>query len=231
MNKSFPIRTVIIVAITILAPLVGFLIWDSMQFKVVNITPDTSKPVSTSTSVIRIEFNKPLSNDGSYDRSIVTDPQLIVRDIEKEDSAIILQINALKQDYFYELTMHDIYSNDGQVIDIINLSFNATYIPFNKLPREQQQQETLGVDPNYKEDPLLAYLPHSTLSYTLYGSHEMNHEGEYAFILNANILLTAADVRIDKQAAIDRAKKQINDYIASKGLNPVEYQIRYTVVE
>jgi hypothetical protein len=73
-------------------------------------------------------------------------------------------------------------------------------------------------------DPIVQYLPHSTLDYNL------TIESSDKKILNAQLFLSGAD-QSNASAATALYKQEVVDYITSVGLNPADYTINYTVVQ
>lgn len=219
--------------VAILALLVAVLaIWTYTNhyiFRIVDITPQNKSTIPTSTSVIRISFNKKLK-DGTYDRSLVNDPGTVVRELTLENNQIFIRLFELSPGNEYHFSLADIYSADGKKIPGPVFRFKAVYVPFEGLSRAQQELELQETDRNNKEDPLLKYLPHSTLEYTLEGLHDTDHEGEYSFVIDAKIFLSNAD-SANQVEVVNRIKSDISNYIKSVGFDLKDYVVRYNIVQ
>jgi hypothetical protein len=212
----------------------GYQLWIKTQFRVLSVVPNAtnSKVIPTSTRVITIKFSKPLDTSQTYGSdSLKENSNNIVRDVTAEGDTITIRLDALGENSNYAFKLPDVKSSEGKVLSGLRYTFTARYVAYDKLSKEQQAQQTSQTDSTVQEDPLSKYLPYSTLDYSLVGSNETSDSGKYIFVVSARLYLSAADVKIDKQGAVNRYKKEIADYIRSKNLNPDTYLIRYTISE
>ena len=75
-------------------------------------------------------------------------------------------------------------------------------------------------------DPILAFLPYSTLSYVITGGGDVG--GKYK--LNVKIQLSAADVRLDADAAAEAYKAQARAWVKSIGMNLDDYIFNFEII-
>jgi hypothetical protein len=212
----------------ILAPiavaLVAFGVYQSARFRVVGTDPGTDS-VSVISPFIDVTFSKPINKD-SVD--LKSDTTTLAGFSIVDDKVLRIKFSNLKLNSKNKIVITEVDSKSGSKLKDLDVSFVAKDIPFQDLSKSQQQailklQDTPS--PN-RDDPILAYLPHSDLDYKLSANVV---QGELT--LDAELLLTAADVRIDANAAINSYKKEVTDYIKSIGLDPAKYTINYKVIQ
>ena len=81
-----------------------------------------------------------------------------------------------------------------------------------------------GEDIIEPDDPILQYLPHSDSNY------QITFDPELGKTLNVTLQTSAADERIDPEAAVASYRQAVRDWITSVGLDPNTYTIKYTVI-
>ncbi len=231
MRQSVLSKLLIASIALLLCVAIGFGIWNMLRFRVTGTVPNMKGTVPTATSVVKIKFSKALDTSREIARGEITDPQAIVHEVSIEDKALLFRLDDLQEGVQYTIGLNYIQSKSGQRIDNIQFTFVPRYVAPDDMSPEQQELELQETDRNNLEDPIMKYLPHSTLNYTLHPAHEADEEGGYVFVVDAKILLSAAEVRIDRLGTVELRKKEIQDYIRSLGLDPANYVIRYNVVE
>ena len=91
---------------------------------------------------------------------------------------------------------------------------------------KQQASKTSTIN-----DPILSYLPHSTLDYSMTGSLTNDVGGSHAITIDIEITLSAADAKIDSQAAVERYHQEALDYLHSlKDIDTNNYDIFVNVI-
>lgn len=132
----------------------------------------------------------------------------------------IVDIKSIGQSYYVQYT----YSDNATNPEVGGYPVTATCLAVNQLIygdfscKDALQLESAGVD------PIIKYLPQSTLSYQI----TANVGSDQKTALTIQLLLTEADYRIGEQAAVDAYKKEAIDWMISKGLTPENYTINYT---
>ena len=132
----------------------------------------------------------------------------------------IVDIKSISQSYRIQYT----YSSDNDNQEVGGYPVTATCLPVNQLIygdfncKDTIQIESAGID------PIIQYLPQSTLSYQIEASTGTDNKT----VLNIRLLLSEADYRISEQEAVNTYKKEALDWIESKGLNPANYTINYS---
>lgn len=202
----------------------GIIVYRSITFRLVGAEPDTDK-VSVISPFIDIYFNKPIKKDSVEPKSETT---LLAGFDVIDQKTIRVFFDNLELDSDNTITIESVESTNGKRLHNISLRFKAKDIPFEHLSKKQQdailkQQDT----PNTKrDDPILAYVPYGGLHFELSALVQ-----DEELTLQAKLLLTAADVRIDPNAAVERYKQEVRDYITSNSLNPDSYKIDYQVIQ
>lgn len=203
--------------------IVGGLGFRVTSFRVVSVEPDT-KNFSAISPFMDVVFSKPL-DDKSLIVSSVTSSVASTAVIDK--TRLRIYLNNLRADERYVISISSIQSTSGKKMKDLVYDFVAKDIPFDKLSSSQRQAILKYQDTPYptRNDPILNFLPHGDLNYEL----SANVQGT-KLIIQARLLLSAADVRINEAAAVAKYKEQVVGYIKSKNLDPSKYTIEYEVV-
>lgn len=197
-------------------------------------TPDTEN-ISVIAPYIDINFNKSLLDDQEL---TLVDEKFVTRGYKIQDKTIRIELDELKLDQEYTLSIEQVTSHDDRVLENVSVSFTTKDIPYLELSKAQQEYilEQQNEQPYTISDPILTHVPHSTLDFELrpviretFGDDE--DAGVYGeLVLEARLLLTAADMRIDEAGAIKQYSEEVREYIRSLGLNPDDYKIEYVPV-
>lgn len=229
-KKFTPLIVLIILAV------VGLLAWQiylSLTFRLTKTIPKPKGTVSTALQTFVVEFNKELDPGVDYLASIA-DGQKHVAKIKIDGKSLEVRTNSAIDGKRYNFTIKNIKSKSGSVIPQINFDYTARYIPFDRLPKDQQRLVERQEDQLSEDNPILSRLPYGDLHFRLSAEFE-EHEEESTKIgelrLKAEILLSASDVRSDRDAAIAIYKQEVLDYIKSLGFDPASYKIDYEIIE
>lgn len=243
----------IFIALAVLALLFGYLIYNSMQFKVASTTP-SHKNYPSSLGSMEIFFNRDLDTAALQD--ITEDPASFI-DLHF-DSAVTASTtkNSLKLTLSqtpkpgkYKISLKNIRAADGTVLNT-DLPFIVKDIPYEELSKaEQKLYDGLSVDADtdvVDEHPELIKLPHQTdkymISYTAEEPRDINsfrHEhGTPKLIISMKFFQPGsnarpaspaeqaayiADIRTHRQAAIE--------WLRANGFDLEEYAIQYSEPE
>lgn len=226
-------KRIIILVVVVVVLFLGFGLVRNMRFRVLSTTPKLKGAVATDLKTFVIVFNRELAPNVDYKQKL-TDPENHVKEIEAEAKRLVLYTNSAQDEKNYKFELNDITAADGSVIRSIQFNYTAKYIPFEKLPKDQQQLiEEQNLRPR-ADNPILNYLPHGGLHFNLDAVFsEVNEEsGELgAVTLVAQLYLSNSDVKINREAAIEKYKKEVLDYIVSIGFDPNNFAIRYEINE
>lgn len=235
MNKRY--KQLIVLAAVILMAFVGWFIYrEFFTFYLKGTWPDSAR-VSYAYPYISLDFNKALSKEGYEAILYNSEDKIEYTRQEINDKSLIIYLPGDKSvgDTF-RVAVDKLSSSDGRTLSI-QLEFTLQDISFDRLS-EHDQEEILRIqdirDEAQPNDPIMNSVPHSELNYNL--TIELlpvrgGEESTGGVLLHGEILLSAADVRIDRDGAIEQAKQDIHSYISSLGLDPVSYQIEYSVTE
>jgi len=236
MNKRL-VKKIAFIVIPLLVVLLGLLGYrEFFTFYLKGTSPKTST-VSINSPYLKLKFNKSLTSEG-HEVSLInaSDEPSYVRQVVNGKTLVLYLPTDLSEGIEYTVNISKITAQDGKSFSG-ELRFTPEDIPYEKLDKDQQeeilrlQDERSDSDAN---DPIMNHLPHSALNYnlSLYINDGLGSDvPAERIILNAEILLSAADVRIDRDGAIEQAKQDINSYITSLNLDPANYQIEYSVTE
>jgi hypothetical protein len=138
--------------------------------------------------------------------------------------SFIVDMQSIKQSYLitYE------WSTDSNNPDLSGYSSTASCLPIDKLMYgDFSCQDSFSSSDNTKNrDPILDLMPYSTFNYVVTANTNDPNKVE----LDANIILYSADTRDgNRDKSITNYETEITDWIKSKGLNPTDYLINYTI--
>lgn len=221
----------IILAALGLLTYIGFSVYRHyFTFYMTGTSPGLSR-IYTATPYMDVNFNKTLVEYEEF-RITSVSPEILAK-IEFRDKTIRIYFENLQVDATYDLIFSPVRAEDGDEIVNLTLDFHARAGNFEQLPVAHQQYllDRQDEQPATLTDPILQHLPHSTLSFELTALVTQNDEREDILVLEARLLLNAADVRIGADEAVEQYKSEVVEFIRSLDLDPEDYTIRYQVVE
>lgn len=206
----------------------------SLQFKMTSTDPSIGQ-VSVLAPYIDINFNKSLR---AGDVKVTSPRSDIISTHSINDKTIRVEFKpqSLKLNQTYNLLIEDITSVNNKKIDKLALTFKARDIAFEQLSPGQKAFILTRQDaPNkFRDDPVFQHLPYGTLNYSLTAVIEdqgSDSDAEPRVIIQAKLLLSAADAKSDREGSIARYKEEVVQYLKSVGIDPAAYVIDYRVVE
>ncbi len=138
--------------------------------------------------------------------------------------SFIVDMQSIKQSYLitYE------WSSDVNNASLSGYSVAAACLPANKLIYGDFSCKDDFSSPtnNSSRDPILDYLPYTTFNYVVTATTNTPNKVE----LDANIILYSSDtIDGNRDSSINKYESEITDWIKSKGLNPNNYLINYSI--
>ncbi len=224
-------QLIIMAGLLITLVIAASIVYQSLVFRVTKVTPTQTGTIPSSTSLIEVHFNKPLDSSQKYMEKL-TDPQKIVSSIEISDKTLRIAVKRLEDGDSYRFAVKDIIARNQKNIDEVAFAFTAEYVPYQKLSQKEKDLQLSTTDRGNHEDPIEKHLPYSELSFSLKSGYEPKADGsDQQFVVIAELILSATDVRSGRDQAIAAYKKQVEDFIRSKGLDPTAYKITYNITE
>ncbi len=220
---------IVIGGFLIIILLIGYIISTS-KFRVVAITPGDRGKIATSSTTIKMVFNKQLKEDINYLERL-NDPEELVSYFKIEGSTLYLYLDELFAGRQYAFSVNSIEAVNGEIINEHSFNFEAKYIPYHQLPSDQKILQLEETDKDNTEDPIAKHLPESSLHYTITGAYEASEDGNAIYVLNIKIILNNADLGPHKDTTIEQYKSDALTHIRSLGFNPDNYLIRYRITE
>ena len=222
-KRYIPLMTILGVLVVLVA---SFAIYQNSRFHVVSINPSTGNFPAVS-PFFQIRLNKTINPKTLR----VTSSTTIISSYGSSGKNINISLNEpLVIGTQYDITIESVSDTSGAVIRNKSFSFTPKDIASNQLPKDVQQallQKQTSYSKTAYSDPILKYLPHDTLTYNLTPSTNVVG-GKTVLTINAELLLSDADVNTDEAGAISQYKQQVLDYITSVGLDPGKYNIVFT---
>lgn len=223
LNKKPIIIAAIIVGIMALA---YFIYFSFFTFRVTGTTPSSS-PLMTATPFITFSFNKPLKSVESavgYSANSVE----LVSGYTIDGSKLKVSLNSLEPQTQVTFVLKGVVSTDEYTINEYKFSAKTIDTDFDKMSKEQQQEVLIRQDAYGQAvyDPILDVIPYSTLSYSLSPvSVDTAGSDKPKYKIELTISLSAAEVRIDADAARETYRKAAMDYLVENNIDPSAYEI------
>jgi hypothetical protein len=234
MNQEIQIKKYILPVIILLvigvSVVVGLTIWRNSQFRLVTSTPSTKGTIPTSTGTFKLTFNQELGSFDMY-QDIEGDNKTLVSDVETNGNTLYLYIKTLAPGSVYKFNLRNIKSKSGETITSIPFNVRATYVPFNRLPKEQQDLEVSKTDRDNISDPILNILPYQGEDYYLEAEFSADDEEIPILIINAELFIRKVDLGKENTQIISEFEPRIFAYLRSKNIDPEKYDYRYTINE
>lgn len=203
--------------------------WQASRFHIVSTNPPISS-VPYIFPYMDINCNKTLVSTGL---SVSTSPN-ILKGYSVNGKTLRLNLISMTKDKEYQIFITHLQSVDGKILNK-TLRFKAKDIPFNSLTKDQQQAIVNAQDPNdpslLTNDPLVSHLPYGDLGYNI--SYVITTKNNEPYLqIEISVILAGSDYKLDSQAlqnTINQREQAALDYIKSLGLNPLKYNIKYSV--
>lgn len=223
-------KFIVIAAALILISVAWFIYYSVFVFHISSTAPNTGS-VSRYAPVIRIHFNKELADE----KVEVTGSVVKSSEVQPQNKTLVVYLNELdlEKDARYEFTITSVSSSSGDVIKNKVTSFNTKDIPYSELSNEDQKiildtQQSKKSD--LYTDVIFKYLPYSTLSYSIDAHEPVSDVPNVKVIITAT--LSAADVRINRNGAVEKAYQEARTYLSSlKDVSLQNYDVQYEVNE
>ena len=224
-------RKFIIAALILIVLSVAWVVYYSLfVFHISSTTPDSGS-VSRYSPVLRLHFNKELSDEKVEIKGDIVKSS----EVKADDKTIVVYLNDLNttKDADYSFTVTSVSSKSGDVLKNAVVKFHTKNIPFGDLS-EEDQKIVLDAQQRKKaslySDVIFESLPHSTLTYSIDAREPVSDVPGVKVIITAT--LSAADVRTDRAGAIERAYTEARAYLSSlKGVSLPSYDVQYEVTE
>ena len=223
-------KTLIIAGVLIASLGIGWAIYYNVfLFHVTSISPDPKAASYLSPRLI-VNFNKEISTDNLK----VTAQDISVTASVDKKRVVIMLPEVLEADKTYKITLSSVDSKSGDQLRDYVIDF-ATVLNRESLTDEDYKIILDRQEAGKSEiinDPIFKYLPYSTLDYEMEGVIK-NADTEFEKItIQIELQLSAADVRIDRNAAIERYKAEAMSYLDSLADIQLEnYNVEVTVIE
>lgn len=184
--------------------------------------------ISYQTPSLKLTFNKPLQSSSV---KIEGNGVIFEDKVSIKDSTIKLYLNSANLSAGKEASFSlKAVSNDGFKYDS-TVRFTPRDISFSDLPSDQQKEikRLEGERPAYYTDPIMHYIPYSTLSYALAPSFVTTPDGETRLTIDLTVYLSQVDLS-NKATIIKQRVAEAKKYLSSKGLNPDQYSFNLDII-
>lgn len=205
----------------------GIIIWSILFivviFRITSVTPG-GDTISIYQPRIIVTFNKALSSENL---KVTFDEKEAKTTIDGSTLTVTLD-QALSVNAGYVLEIKNIQAVSGDVIKNQKFDYKTSSDPRLISPEDDALILEIQDDKEgYFSDPIMQYMPHGALNYTISGI-----EKDEKVVIKISVILSAADVRIDRNAAIERARQDAMKYLGTlDDIDISTYEIQTEVVE
>jgi len=225
MQRNRQIPTIIGIIAIVIVSIAAVVYYSFFTFHITKTDPGLER-ISRYSPIIRINFNKELSR-GSSDIVILNKDNISKVEVEGKQLRLFLKNINPDVDSSYTVTINKLLSKDKQyIIKDKRISFSTKDIEFSEMSEADQKliidQQDLD-QPSRNADPAFDIFPYGTLDYTIDFDQDKT--------LTVQLLLSNADVKINRQSAIDRYQAEAQTYLESLDLKLENYIINYVVVD
>jgi hypothetical protein len=202
------------------------------RFRLIETTPSITGEVPTSTNGFKLYFNREIVfNTEQITETVNSVDQIKDIEVGKDYLIVVILEPLIDSENVFEI--NGVNSTSGDKLNTIKFNYKGKYIQKDRLSDEHL--ELISYIANIKpENKIITILPYSTLDYYLSEAYFEDEEesGDIGtFYINARINLSAYDLREGRQKSIDAYKKEISNYITSKGFKIEDQDINYEILD
>jgi hypothetical protein len=221
-------RAIFIGIITLTVIIIGaILFYTFFVFHITSITPDP-RGASYLTPRLVVQLNKNIKKDSI---KVVSKSGLNLETEVKDSTLTINILTSMKVNERYTITIESLSSESGDEIKnhditLVTTKNGALNEEDEKIVLDRQQANK----PDFFKDPILKYLPHSTLDYSIISKIYYVGTKDQKISIIITLELSAADVRTNRDAAIQQYKQEAMNYLSSlEGVDLSKYEIEVKV--
>lgn len=231
-------RLINTVVVVVVLALIGWLVYYFVfTFHITSITPDPSR-ASYLTPKLELTFNRDLVSDGL---KVEGEGVTVTSRISGKNKLEINITSNRKIGTIYKITIVSLKSSNGDEMrnHIINLAAVSSQATLTDADRDAILNEQQENKPEVLNDPISYLIPYSTLQFSIEPTSRVDNKTN-KIIIKIIIFLSNADIKINRQAAIDSAKQSALHYLKNgasfeseepQGVNPDNYIIEYEIRE
>jgi hypothetical protein len=217
-RKSYT-KVVLVTLSVFVVGFIGFLIYNTLTFRLVGTTPKLTGKTPSSTSQVTLSFNKTIAGESVTNDSIRSDG--LVQSFRVEEKKVILSFEALVPEKEYSFGIENIRSTDGKVINSLSFRFTAQYVDFGKLSEKDQAEQIQATNP---VGSLSTVLPYDAPDYYI---GILNQGGES--IISIEMKFSYPDQTNPQYLELVRKNREAAlEYLSSKGVDVSKYKFSYS---
>ncbi len=223
-NKYFTV-IIIIIIITFIVFAIALLYSNNKSnsvFKLESTNPNTNNLVPTSANKMILTFNKEIDLK-SVTLSDINAEKDLVRSININNKDLVINFNALKNNYVYIITINKISSVKGEQLKDIKIQFKTKYIPYSNLTEDQKKQQLEDTDPTPTNKTILNFLPYSTDNYVIKSGKIVDSNGKSNTIVVVKNLFYMGLTPPYPDSEIKATAKTVTDFLNSTGIDRNTY--------
>lgn len=218
-------RTIILIGLGLLAITVGVIIYFANSgFRVVKQNP-TGK-VALSSTLLRFTLSDTPLNPDNVRLSIT--PTVKGSLTLKGDVVSFEPEEAFREKTVYALTVENALLKDSDATHKTRHTFQATYIPYDQLSKEEQDRLRAKTNPQYKTFPVTQHLPKVTAAYKIEYTLPEGESTKLTIIITPLIQQRTGETDQEHQQNLLDIKAQAERYFAEKGYKLSDYKVFYS---
>lgn len=218
-------RTIILIGLSLLTIAIGVFIYiTNSGFRVVK--QDPAGKVALSSTLIRFTLSDTPTNPN--DVKLTVSPSVGGSLVLKDNVVSFEPEQAFKEKTTYTLTVENARLKDSDDTHKTRHNFQAKYIPYDQLSKEEQDRLRAKTNPHYKTFPVTQHLPKVTAAYKIEYSLPEGESTKLTIIITPLIEQRPSESDQEHQQNLLDIKAEAEQYFIDKGYKLSDYKVFYS---
>lgn len=218
-------RTILLIGLCLLAVGIGVAVYFANSgFRVIK--QDPAGKVALSSTLLRFTLSDTPINPEEVKLTVT--PAVKGNLSLKGDVVSFEPDEAFKDRNTYALTIENARLKDSDAIHKTRHTFQAKYIPYDQLSKEEQDRLRAKTNPHYKTYPVTQHLPKVTASYKIEYTLPEGESRKLTIVVTPLIQQRASETDQEHQQNLLDIKAQVEQYFTEKGYRLSDYKVFYS---
>lgn len=218
-------RTIILIGLSLLVVAIGVIAYIlNSGFRVTK--QDPSGKVALSSTLIRFTLSDTPINPNDVKMTVTPS---VGGTLTLKDNIVSFEPGeAFDETTTYALTIDNVRLKDSDETHKTRHTFRATYIPYDKLSKEEQERLRAKTNPHYKTFPVTQHLPEVTPAYKIEYTLPEGQSTELTIVITPLIQQRASETDQEHQQNLLDIKDDVEQFFTDKGYKLSDYKVFYS---
>lgn len=218
-------RTILLIGLSLLIVGIGVAIFFANSgFRVIK--QDPTGKVALSSTLLRFTLSDTPTNPDDVKLSI---NPVVEGSLKLEGNIVSFEPEAaFKERTTYALTVENVLLKDDTSMHKTRHMFQAKYIPYDQLSKEEQDRLRAKTNPHYKTFPVTQHLPKVTAAYKIEYTLPEGESTKLTIIITPLIQQRTSETDQEHQQNLLDIKAQAEQYFTDKGYDLADYKVFYS---